>query len=259
MSNRDRNRKRAAHNSTAAKKAMRKRKKTEEIRRQKRIATERVDDAVDTDDGESIGERLHDIADGVKHKVKRIYTRGAKVLIAVCVTVTVIIVLSIAFALYSIGADEYAERQNTESSLISAEEAVANAADDNVRLVGIGRAGYRYLSDSGKFDGMLVLDAEHHVTASDVFSQYTPADNASVIYRLRSEVEARMPGDEETDESSTNGNTDDTDINTNSNTDASDAETNGNEDEQEITSAAEAKSAIDAARNKVEESDSDSD
>lgn len=255
MSNRDRSRKRAAHNSTAAKKAMRKRKKTEEIRRQKRIATERTDEAVGADDGDSIGERLHDIADGVKHKVKRVYTRGAKVLIAVCVTITVIIVLSIAFALYSIGADEYAERQNTESSLISAEEAVSNAADNNVRLVGIGRAGYRYLSDSGKFDDVLVLDEEHHVTASDVFSQYTPAENASVIYRLRNEIEARMPEDEESDESSTSGNAE----NANANANTSDTETNGNEGEQEITSAAEAKSAIDAARNKAEESNEGTD
>lgn len=234
---------------------MRKRKKTEEIRRQKRIATERPDEAVGADDGNSIGERLHDIADGVKHKVKRVYTRGAKVLIAVCVTITVIIVLSIAFALYSIGADEYAERQNTESSLISAEEAVSNAADDNVRLVGIGRAGYRYLSDSGKFDDVLVLDEEHHVTASDVFSQYTPAENASVIYRLRNEIEARMPEDEESDESSTSGNAE----NANANANTSDTETNGNEGEQEITSAAEAKSAIDAARNKAEESNEGTD
>ena len=234
---------------------MRKRKKTEEIRRQKRIATERTDEAVGADDGDSIGERLHDIADGVKHKVKRVYTRGAKVLIAVCVTITVIIVLSIAFALYSIGADEYAERQNTESSLISAEEAVSNAADNNVRLVGIGRAGYRYLSDSGKFDDVLVLDEEHHVTASDVFSQYTPAENASVIYRLRNEIEARMPEDEESDESSTSGNAE----NANANANTSDTETNGNEGEQEITSAAEAKSAIDAARNKAEESNEGTD
>lgn len=255
MSNRDRSRKRAAHNSTAAKKAMRKRKKTEEIRRQKRIATERADEAVGADDSDSLGERLHDIADGVKHKVKRVYTRGAKVFIAVCVTITVIIVLSIAFALYSIGADEYAERQSTESSLISAEEAVSNAADDNVRLVGIGRAGYRYLSDSGKFDDMLVLDEEHHVTASDVFSQYTTAENASVIYRLRNEIEARMPEDEESDESSTSGNAE----NANANANTSDTETNDNEVEQEITSAAEAKSAIDAARNKAEESNEDSD
>ena len=234
---------------------MRKRKKTEEIRRQKRIATERVDEAVGADDGDSIGERLHDIADGVKHKVKRVYTRGAKVLIAVCVTITVIIVLSIAFALYSIGADEYAERQNTESSLISAEEAVSNAADDKVRLVGIGRAGYRYLSDSGKFDDVLVLDEEHNVTASDVFSQYTPAENASVIYRLRNEVEARMPEDEEPDKSSTSGNVE----NANTNANTSDTEANDNEGEQEITSAAEAKSAIDAARNKAEESNEGSD
>ena len=234
---------------------MRKRKKTEEIRRQKRIATERTDEAVGADDGDSIGERLHDIADGVKHKVKRVYTRGAKVLIAVCVTITVIIVLSIAFALYSIGADEYAERQNTESSLISAEEAVSNAADDNVRLVGIGRAGYRYLSDSGKFDDVFVLDEEHHVTASDVFSQYTPTENASVIYRLRNEIEARMPEDEESDESSTSGNAE----NANANANTSDTETNGNEGEQEITSAAEAKSAIDAARNKAEESNEGTD
>ena len=234
---------------------MRKRKKTEEIRRQKRIATERADEAVRADDGDSIGERLHDIADSVKHKVKRIYTRGAKVLIAVCVTITVIIVLSIAFALYSIGADEYAERQNAESSLISAEEAVSNAADDNARLVGIGRSGYRYLSDSGKFDDVLVLDEEHHVTASDVFSQYTPAENASVIYRLRNEIEVRMPEDEESNESSTSGNAE----NANANANTSDTETNGNEGEQEITSAAEAKSAIDAARNKVEESNEGTD
>ena len=211
--------------------------------------------ADDTDDSEII------------HKVKYVFTKGAKVLMVLFTIFVVVCVISIAFAINYLNEQEAASKANIEanaasSSLITTEQSHSDDPNATVRIAGISRAGFETLDDMGKFDNVIVLDDETGLNAQQVYSTHISIDDAADIYRIRQQNDdewlirhADDNDDDASDTSTENENADSTADNVNDNANSSDNEnSNGNSND---ASALDVKSRIDAARNAVNENAED--
>lgn len=207
--------------------------------------------ADDTDDGEII------------HKVKYVFTKGAKVLMALFTIFVVVCVISIAFAINYLNEQEAANKANIEantasSSLITTEQSHSDDPNATVRIAGISRAGFETLDDMGKFDNVIVLDEATGLNAQQVYSTHVSIENAADIYRIRKQNDeewlvrhADDDVDDASDDDDGNGNENASSDDTNENVNDTDADSgNSNENEASIL---DAKSRVDAARNAVDE------
>lgn len=202
--------------------------------------------ADDTDDSEII------------HKVKYVFTKGAKVVMVLFTIFVVICVISIAFAINYLNEQDAANKANVEtntaaSSLITTEQSHSDDPNATVRIAGISRAGFEMLDDMGKFDNVIVLDEATGLNAQQVYSTHISIENAADIYRIRKQNDeewlVRHTDDDVDDVDNENANTSSDTVADNAN----DADTdNGNSNENDA-SALDAKSRIDAARNAVNE------
>lgn len=205
----------------------------------------------DTDDSEII------------HKVKYVFTKGAKVLMVLFTIFVVVCVISIAFAINYLNEQEAANKANigantASSSLITTEQSHSDDPNATVRIAGISRAGFETLDDMGKFDNVIVLDEATGLNAQQVYSTHVSIENAADIYRIRKQNDeewfvrhANDDVDDASDDDAGNGNENASSDDTNENVNDTDADSgNSNENDASIL---DAKSRIDAARNAVNE------
>ena len=220
-----------------------------------KVKRDNTSDTDSSDDGSDDSEIIH--------KVKYVFTKGAKVTMVLFTIFVVICVISIAFAINYLNEQEAANKANIEantaaSSLITTEQSHSDDPNATVRIAGISRAGFETLDDMGKFDNVIILDEATGLNAQQVYSTHVSIENAADIYRIReqndeewlvrhADDDADDASEDDADNEDENASSDDTNEN------ANDADADSDNSNASDASALDAKSRIDAARNAVNE------